>query len=226
MRVGGGDGGGVRGALRRGRARSAGARRARTTRLAAVLLAVLVALGALAGCSTGDDAAVSGGGSFTFVSPGGKTAISYPPGDRGTIGNLTGPDLMTGKTISLSDFAGKVVAISFWGSWCGPCREEQPSLSLVAGELAGQGVQFLGIDLKEGSQSDGQDFHRAQDVPYPSIYDPTMRTILSLRGYPNAAIPSMVVLDRQHRVAQIWLVSADVPVGTMKSTIAAIAAEK
>lgn len=199
--------------------------RAGRSRWTVVLATVLLALGALAGCSTGDDAAVYGG-SFTFVSPGGKTAISYPPGDRGTIGALSGPDLMTNRTISLSDYAGKVVVINFWGSWCGPCREEQDGLSLIAGQLAGQGVQFLGIDVKEGSQSDGQDFHRAKDVPYPSIYDQTMRTLLSLRGYPATAIPSMLVLDRQHRVAQIWLASAIVPMGTMKSTIASIAAEK
>ncbi len=188
------------------------------------LLALLVLLTALAGCSTGSDAAVYGG-SFTFVSPGGKATISYPPAERGTIGALSGPDLMTNETISVADYAGKVVVINFWGSWCGPCREEQDSLSLISTELAGQGVQFLGIDLKEPSQSAGQDFHRAKRVPYPSIYDQTMRTILSLRGYPAAMIPSTIVLDRHHRVAQIWLVSAEVPIGTMKSTIEAIAAE-
>jgi thiol-disulfide isomerase/thioredoxin len=193
----------------------------------AALLAGLVALACLAGlaaCSTGHDAAVYGG-SFTFVSPGGKIDISYPADQRGTVGTLAGPDLMTNKTLSVADYAGKVVVINFWGSWCGPCREEQPSLNLIATELAGQGVQFLGIDLKELGQSAGQDYHRAQQVPYPSIYDPTMRTLTSLRGYPAAYIPSIVVLDRQHRVAQIWLVSAEVPVGTIKSTIASIAAE-
>ena len=192
------------------------------------LAALLVCLGALvgvAGCSTGDDAAVRGD-SFTFVSPGGKTDIAYASNERGTIGTLSGPNLMTNQTLSLSDYAGKVVVINFWGSWCGPCRAEQPGLNVIATQLAGQGVQFMGIDLKEPGQSAGQDYHRAYDVPYPSIYDPTMRTILSLRGYPAAAIPSMVVLDRQHRVAQIWLISYQVPMGTIKSTIAALAAEK
>ncbi len=192
--------------------------------LAPVLAAVL-ALGALAGCSTGDDAAVWGG-SFTFVSPGGKQEMSYPPAERGTVGSLSGPNLMTDQTIALDDYANKVVVINFWGSWCAPCREEQPGLNLIATQLADQGVQFLGVDLEKGQgQSAGQDFHRNFKVPYPSIYDPMMRTILSLRGYPATAIPSMVVLDRQHRVAQIWLASATVPMGAIKSTIADIAAE-
>ena len=86
-------------------------------------------------------------------------------------------------------------------------------------------MQFLGIDLKEPSQTAGQDFHRAKAVPYPSIYDQTMRTILSLQGYPATAIPSTIVLDREQRVAQIWLVSAAVPMGQMKDRIADVAAE-
>lgn len=194
-------------------------------RFTAAMAGALVAVLALAGCSTGDDQAVYGG-SFTFVSPGGQTEISYAPDDRDTIGTLAGPDLMTGEALSAQQFAGKVVVINYWGSWCPPCREEQDSLSLIATQLAPDGVQFLGIDVKEqGGRAAGQDFHTAKNVPYPSIYDQSMRTVLALRGYPATAIPSTIVLDRQGRVAQIWLVSAAVPMGEMKARIAEIAAE-
>lgn len=189
-----------------------------------ILAAALVIGAAASGCSTGSDQAVYGG-SFTFVSPGGTTQISYAPDERGTIGTLSGPDLMTGDTITVSDFAGKVVAINFWGSWCPPCRGEQDGLSLIARQLAPSGVQFLGIDVQEPTRTAGQDFHRARDVPYPSIFDSTMRTLLSIQGYPATMIPSMVVLDRQQRVAQIWLASATVPMGEMKARLAEIAAE-
>lgn len=199
---------------------TAAPRRLRSTLIAAVAALALLA----AGCSTGDDQAIYGG-SFTFVSPGGQTEISYPVEERGTIGPLGGPDLMTEELITVQDFAGQVVVINFWGSWCPPCREEQDGLSLISEQLAEQGVQFLGVDVKEGTRTAGQDFHRSKNVPYPSIYDPTMRTILSLQGYPATAIPSTLVLDRQGRVAQIWLVSAAVPMGEMKARIAEIAAE-
>lgn len=192
-------------------------------RLAAMLTVGLAAVLLLAGCSTGDDQAVYGG-SFTFVSPGGQKQISYPIAERGTIGTLAGPDLMSDATISAAQFTGKVVVLNFWGSWCPPCREEQDSLSLIATQLASQGVQFLGVDVRD-TRTDGQDFHRAKDIPYPSIYDATLRTFLALRGYPATAIPSTVVLDRAGRVAQIWLVSAEVPMGEMKARIAEIAAE-
>jgi thiol-disulfide isomerase/thioredoxin len=77
----------------------------------------------MAGCGTGRDA-VASGGTFDFVSPGGKTRLFYdPPQSRGTIGALSGPDLMTeGKTTAVSDYPGKVEVLNLWGSWCGPCR--------------------------------------------------------------------------------------------------------
>jgi len=57
------------------------------------LLVVLAAAVLLAGCATGPDA-VARGGTFEFVSPGGKTDIFYdPPASRGTVGELAGDSL-------------------------------------------------------------------------------------------------------------------------------------
>src|SRR5688572_16677857 len=117
-------------------------------RIVAVVVALVVAASA-AGCTTGEDA-VAQGGTFDFVSPGGKTAIFYdPPSTRGTIGDLTGPDLFTDEPIRLSDFTGKAVVINVWGSWCGPCRTETPELETVYTEYRDRGVQFLGIDVRD-----------------------------------------------------------------------------
>ena len=101
-------------------------------RLIANALIAVAAMTLVAGCSTGDDA-VAQGGTFEFVAPGGKTDIIYdPPQSRGTPGPVSGPDLMdTARTISLSDFAGKVVVINIWGQWCGPCRAEITQLQKV-----------------------------------------------------------------------------------------------
>lgn len=75
-----------------------------------VLVMGLVVAIVVAGCGTGDDA-VRQGGSFEFVSPGGKTVIFYdPPQSRGVVQELTGPDVMRqGATVRLSDFVGQVV---------------------------------------------------------------------------------------------------------------------
>jgi thiol-disulfide isomerase/thioredoxin len=161
----------------------------------------------LAGCSTGHDA-VAQGGTFEFVAPGGKTDIVYdPPESRGRPGQLAGPDLMDpAKMLSLNDFAGKVVVVNVWGQWCGPCRAEISQLQRVYDATRGDGVAFLGIDVRDNQRAAARDFVVDRGVTFPSIYDPAMRTMISLGGrYPTTVIPSTLVLDRQHRVAAVFL---------------------
>jgi thiol-disulfide isomerase/thioredoxin len=162
---------------------------------------------ALAGCSTGDDA-VAQGGTFEFVAPGGKTDIFYdPPESRGRPGRLAGPELMDpAKTVSLDDFTGKVVVINVWGQWCGPCRTEITQLQNVYDATRAKGVEFLGIDVRDNNRNAPRDFVVDRKVTFPSIYDPPMRTMIAFGGrYPTTVIPSTVVLDRQHRVAAVFL---------------------
>ncbi|KKF01834.1 TlpA disulfide reductase family protein [Mycolicibacterium obuense] len=171
------------------------------------LVALLMAAVVLTGCSTGSDA-VAQGGSFEFVAPGGKTDIVYdPPAERGTPGPVSGPDLMdTGKTLSLSDFNGKVVVLNVWGQWCGPCRTEITELEKVYLATKDRGVAFLGIDVRDNNIDAARDFVVDRGVTFPSIYDPAMRTLIAFGGrYPTTVIPSTVVLDRQHRVAAVFL---------------------
>ncbi|WP_446225461.1 TlpA disulfide reductase family protein [Nocardia sp. IBHARD005] len=163
---------------------------------------------AAAGCSTGTDAVATGGGTFEFVSPGGKTEIYYdPPAARGTIGTLSGPDLMNeGKTVSVSDFPNQVVVVNLWGQWCGPCRAESPALEKVFAATKDQGVAFLGINVRDHQRDKAQDFVVDNKIEYPSIYDPSMRTLLALGGnFPTSVIPTTLILDRQHRVAAVFL---------------------
>ena len=171
------------------------------------LLLACAVVAALAGCSTGDDA-VAQGGTFEFVAPGGQTDIFYdPPQDRGRPGPLTGPDLLDpGRTISLDDFAGKVVVINVWGQWCGPCRTEITELQQVYDATRASGVAFLGIDVRDNNRDAAKDFVVDRKITFPSIYDPPMRTMIAFGGrYPTTVIPSTVVLDREHRVAAVFL---------------------
>lgn len=173
--------------------------------IAGAVLASLLPV-VLTGCSGRD--AVAQGGTFEFVSPGGKTDIFYdPPASRGHPGPLAGPDLADpAHTRSLDDFADNVVVINVWGQWCGPCRAEVSQLQRVYDATRSSGVSFLGIDVRDNSRQAALDFVDDRHVTFPSIYDPAMRTMLAFGGkYPTSVIPSTLVLDRQHRVAAVFL---------------------
>ncbi|TSD99600.1 TlpA family protein disulfide reductase [Skermania sp. ID1734] len=173
--------------------------------LAALLIAVATVLAAT-GCSGKD--AVAQGGTFDFVSPGGKTDIYYdPPESRGTVGNLSGPDLMNdGKTIGLKDFPNQVVVINLWGNWCGPCHGEADDLEQVYQATKHLGVAFLGINVRDYQKDEARDFVVNEKITFPSIYDPSMSTLVNLgRNFPTSVIPTTLVLDRQHRVAAVFL---------------------
>lgn len=167
---------------------------------------IVIAALALTACSTGRDA-VARGGDFQFVSPGGQTRIFYdPPQIRGTISELAGEALLEpGRRIALSDYAGKVVVLNIWGAWCGPCRAEMPELQRVYDQTRDSGVQLLGIDVRDEVRTAPQDFVRNLGITFPSIYDPPGRSLLALAGYPRSVVPSTIVLDRQHRVAAVFL---------------------
>ncbi|WP_237570230.1 TlpA disulfide reductase family protein [Mycolicibacterium lacusdiani] len=192
------------------------------------LLACVVALSAvlLSGCSTGDDA-VAQGGTFEFVAPGGKTDILYdPPQARGKPGPIKGPELRDpAKTLSLNDFENRVVVINVWGQWCGPCRSEMPELQKVYDATRDLGVAFLGIDVRDNNRDAAVDFVVDRKITFPSIYDPAMRTMIAFGGkYPTTVIPSTIVLDRQHRVAAVFL--RELLAEDLRPVVERLAAEK
>ena len=164
----------------------------RTRRLVPLVLAVALTAAACSNVdSTGDKGYIDGKGVITLLAA----------GDRKEPGDVSG-ETLEGKDLSLSAYAGKVVVVNVWGSWCPPCRAEADNLAAAAEQLAPKGVVFLGIDTREPSRDNGLSFQRRYDVPYPSLYDPGGRTLLAFRRTltPNA-IPSTVVIDAQGRVA-------------------------
>jgi thiol-disulfide isomerase/thioredoxin len=154
----------------------------------------LACLLALAGCSglsgTGDKGYISGEGVPAEVAP----AARESPID------LTGTDL-DGNDVDLTDLRGKPVVVNVWWSQCPPCRVEQPDLNDAAAELGDQ-VAFVGLNIRDSSADAARSYVHNFDVPYPSIYSPDGRALLSFAGTLNPrSIPSTVVLDADGRVA-------------------------
>jgi thiol-disulfide isomerase/thioredoxin len=97
--------------------------------------------------------------------------------------------------------------LNIWGSWCPPCREEAPDLQFVQDQT---GAAVLGIDVRDDRQA-AADFVRDRRLTYDSIYDNAARVLAQLRGYPRNTVPSTIVLDKQHRVAAVYLTKIRVP---------------
>lgn len=166
-----------------------------TRRTVALLAAALAAGLLLAGCG----ADINGSGSNGYIAGSGFTVL--PGNERSKPGPISGQTL-DGKPVSLSDYAGKVVVVNVWGSWCGPCRAEAGTLVKAADELAVKGVVFLGINTRDSGRGTALAFEQARQVPYPSIFDPGGRTLLAFHGTLNpTAIPTTVIIDAQGRVA-------------------------
>jgi thiol-disulfide isomerase/thioredoxin len=158
--------------------------------VAALFLGAAVS-GCASGVSTGDKGYVAGEGLIT------RLAVE----DRKKPGEVAGTTL-GGKDLSLEQYAGKVVVLNVWGSWCSPCRKEAPTLAAAARELEADGVVFVGINTKDASADQALAFEKRYAVPYPSLFDPSGRTLLAFRDTLNpSAIPSTVVIDQQGRVA-------------------------
>lgn len=54
---------------------------------------------------------------------------------------------LSGKTISLKDYAGKPVILNFWATWCTPCLLEMPWLEALSRKYAGSGLSVLGLSV-------------------------------------------------------------------------------
>jgi len=170
--------------------------RSRRAALVFAPLAALALAGSLAGCSTGTTSSGNGnpnGDGFIAGSGSGgllKTRVEAPA--------VTGASLTGGPAISLQQYAGKVLVVNFYGSWCSPCRAESPLLEAAA--TANPQVQFLGV-LMQDSTANGLAFRRTFGITYPSIVDPDGTVIAKFREVNPDAVPDTFVIDKTGKIA-------------------------
>ncbi|GAA2344435.1 hypothetical protein GCM10010403_42250 [Glycomyces rutgersensis] len=139
-----------------------------------------------------------------FVSGDGSNYRWEEPDERFAAPRLTGEDL-DGNPIDTDDWAGSVLVVNFWGSWCPPCVAEAPYLVEAAAEFQDQGVQFLGVNIRDTGDA-AQAFENRWAVTYPSLSDEAGRVADQFVDYglsPND-IPATIVIDAEHRVFSIW----------------------
>lgn len=156
-----------------------------------------------AGCTTGQGGVdVGSGGEFRFVAgtPDGEV---IPERERAAAPRFSG-ELLDGSEFDSASLSGDIVVINFWGSWCAPCRLETPEFQQVYDDFSADGVSFLGINVKDDRQL-AQAFLDDNAITFPSVFDPRGEVALIFRDYPANAIPSTIILDREGRVAAVYV---------------------
>jgi cytochrome c biogenesis protein CcmG/thiol:disulfide interchange protein DsbE len=106
------------------------------------------------------------------------------------------PRLDAPGTLSLASLRGKVVAVNFWASWCGPCRDEAPLLERTWTGSRAKGLVVVGVDANDYS-GDARRFMRAHGLTYPILHDAHGST-LGHWGVPG--LPTTFVVSRSGRV--------------------------
>ncbi|MGI8608479.1 MAG: TlpA family protein disulfide reductase [Candidatus Dormibacteria bacterium] len=126
---------------------------------------------------------------------------SLPGQPSGHAGKADAPNFtlvgLDGKTHSLSEYRGHVVLVNYWATWCIPCRAEIPELEVSYKKHQADGVVFLGVDWKEGTDQVAP-FVDERQVTYPILLDSQGK---AYTAYQVVALPETFVIDKQGRIA-------------------------
>jgi cytochrome c biogenesis protein CcmG/thiol:disulfide interchange protein DsbE len=115
------------------------------------------------------------------------------PGDRAPDFTITTD---RGARLSAASFAGKVLVLHFWASWCGPCVEEMPALNEFTRKVATSGVVVLGISADRNPAA-YQKFLKANHVDFETALD-SDADISSTYG--TFKFPETYIIDRNGKV--------------------------
>lgn len=108
-------------------------------------------------------------------------------------------DLDTGKVVTLEQLRGKPVLITFWASWCGPCRLELPELQRLHEELGDKGFVLLAVNV-DSSTSAARRFLELHKLRIP-VYRMEQRDLATVGV---TGIPTNLLLDGEGRPVLLY----------------------
>ncbi len=102
-----------------------------------------------------------------------------------------------GKTLRLSDFKGKVLVLNLWATWCGPCREEMPSLDNLKANFAHEAFDVVAISHDRGGLAKPRKFYAKERIKHLELYiDQSSKLMFQLKA---VGLPATLLIDKQGR---------------------------
>lgn len=108
---------------------------------------------------------------------------------------------MNGKSLSLSQFRGKVVLVNFWATWCPPCRAEMPSIERLYRRLEKhKNFVLLTVNVNEDNSKDSvKAFTEETPLSFPILLDRDNRVA---GRYQVNGIPQTFIIDPNGVIVQ------------------------
>ncbi|MEP7270548.1 MAG: TlpA disulfide reductase family protein [Acidobacteriota bacterium] len=112
-----------------------------------------------------------------------------------------------GTEFKLADFAGKVVLVDIWATWCPPCREQAPQLAKLSQKYRDQGVEVVGLSVNEKKdQAEVLDFVKQAGMTYTVGYAGDRVSAAFLSGTEDETgqppIPQLFVFGKDGRLVE------------------------
>jgi thiol-disulfide isomerase/thioredoxin len=134
-------------------------------------------------------------GSLTSASA--PSAAACPADAPAAALNFTVKD-MHDQPVRLSDYAGKVVLLDFWATWCGPCKVEIPGFIDLQKKYGNSGFQVLGVSIDDKPEQ-LKPYAAEMGMNYPVLQGLGQDDLLDAFG-PMFGIPVSVVISRDGKM--------------------------
>ena len=102
---------------------------------------------------------------------------------------------LDGTALRLNELRGRVVLLNFWATWCGPCRNEIPSLSGMQKDFDARGLSVIGV-----SYDDTADLVKDFQKDIPQSYQIVLGGREVGSELPASPLPTTYIIDRQGRI--------------------------
>lgn len=101
---------------------------------------------------------------------------------------------LNGEKVELKSFKGKVVFLNFWATWCGPCKEEMPSMEALYKQFKEKDFVFLTISVDYEGGKKVREFIEKHHYTIPVLLDPKCET---LDLYEVKGIPTTIIIGKK-----------------------------